>query len=93
MSSLDVFGTVLRLLLRLEELRSSATEQHEILVAQMQVQVRRNPAKNKSLTTENDTMKNTHVLLAFMLVTIGMDTTFRCFSRLIVGIVNIAHPP
>eukprot|EP00970_Alexandrium_tamarense_P012390 scaffold2874_cov110-Alexandrium_tamarense.AAC.32 len=59
-SSLDVIGTVLRLLLRLEELRSSATEQHEILVAQMQVQVRRNPAKNKSLTTENDTMKNTH---------------------------------
>ena len=93
MTSLDVFGTALRLLLRLEELRSSATEQHEILVAQMQVQVRRNPAKNKSLTTENDTMKNTHVLLAFMLVTIGMDTTFRCFSRLIVGIVNIAHPP
>jgi hypothetical protein len=57
-SSVDVFGTALRLLLRLEELRSSATEQHEILVAQMQVQVRRNPAKNKSLTTEKEQKPN-----------------------------------
>ena len=45
---------------------------------------RRKPAK--ILAIENDTMKGTQELLASLLVTMGMDTTFHCFLK--VGIVK-----
>ena len=79
MTSLDVFGTALRLLLRLEELRSSATEQQEIWWFKCKCKLGGRQRTTSSLTIENDTMKDTHALLAFMLVTIGMATTFRRF--------------